>query len=466
MRNKLKIIQALIVSALILYGESSNLLAQKSYSMIQAIEHAIGHNTNLKQQGLDLADANYQIKEFKSIAMPKIATGLTYQYFFAVPAQPIPNFITPSVYDVLFNENLLERFDPGPPDFLRFAFNQPHYLQGNAEINMLVFDGSYLYGLKAAKIYEEIARTQFKLAETELIHSVTKSYLAILIAEENKKMLDKNIRNLQQSIDEMLAMYDAGMVESLDVDRLELSLQNLQTESKRISDILFGSYNLLKYLMGVSLNEQIKLTDELNDEIIAADYYLIQGISALNLEDRPEYRALEINEKLNEIDYNRINATRLPTVRAYANTQQTLQRRNLFSEDEIGFIPSGAVGFNVNIPIYDGGERSARSQRAKINSEKTRLMKEDFVNSVRLEAENSLQSLQIAKQTVEIRKKAMDLAESIYNKSNIKFKEGVGSSVELTQAESAYLQTQSSYINALYDLIISRVDLEKAMGKL
>jgi outer membrane protein len=466
MQNKFFMKQIILIAALVINGLFSPMNGQRNYSLSQAIDYAIRHNTNLKKQGLDLADANYQIKEFKSIAMPKISTGLTYQYFFAVPAQPIPNFITPSVYDVLFAEDVIPQRDLGPPDFLRFAFNQPNYLQGNVDVSMLVFDGSYLYGLKAAKIFEEVTKTQFKMAETDLIHSVTKSYLAILIAQENQRMVDKNIRNLQKSLDEMKSMFEVGVVESLDVDRLELSMENLLVEKNRLNDLLTGSKNLLKYLIGVPLNEEINLTDKLDDEVSAADYYLIEGINALNLNDRPEYQAIQINEKLNDIDYKRINAARLPTVRAYANAQQTLQRVNLFSNDEIGFIPSGAVGININIPIFDGGERSAKSQRARINSEKTLLMKEDLEKSVLLEAQNALNTLKNSKNSLDNRKRAMEVSERIYEKSNIKFIEGVGSSVELVQAESNFLQSQMGYINALYDLIIARVDLEKAMGKI
>ncbi|MFZ1749238.1 MAG: TolC family protein, partial [Saprospiraceae bacterium] len=212
------------------------------------------------------------------------------------------------------------------------------------------------------------------------------------------------------------------------------------------------------------LQRDIILNDDINTTLsnIAIDPAIQLG--DIDYNKRPEYRQIELGQSLNDLDYKRTKAGYLPTARAFASVQGSLLRQNLFDNDETGVIPQALVGFSVNIPIYDGGDKSAKLQRIRLKQDKTALEKVEFERSMTLQVRNAMIAYTHAKTISNSRKKAVDVNQNIYNKTLIKFKEGVGSSVEVTQAESSLYQAQGAYTNALYDLLSSANDLQIALG--
>ena len=440
--------------------------AQRVFSLDEAITYAIENNPQIKSKKLDIQDADAQIKEFRSIGIPKVNGNINYSYYLAVPAQPVADFLSPSIYNVLFDENVIPRRDLGQPEIFQFTLFQPHNLIGLIEASTLLFDGTYIYGLKAAKLYRQLAQEQFEVSENDLKANVTKAYMATLIAQENLRVLDKNIQNLESSLREMKAMFDTGFAEGLDVDRLSLSLDNLLVERSNVRQLIDISFNVLKFQMGYPAAQEISLSTQLSDELIEAQAISVSEIVDDEVKGRPEYRLLESTDRLYELDIKRLKAGYLPSVRAFANVQQALYRQNLFDNSQAGWIPSSAVGLAISIPIYDGGEKSAKIQRAKISAEKNQLAKTNFEQAATLELRNAMLKLKTSSNTLVLRERGQRLSQDIFNKTKVKFEEGVGSSVEMTQAEQNLYSAQAAYINALYDFVLAKVELEQSLGKL
>ena len=186
----------------------------------------------------------------------------------------------------------------------------------------------------------------------------------------------------------------------------------------------------------------------------------------VNPERRVEFQLLNATQDLNNIDLKRYKAGYYPTVGAFASFQESLQRTNLFDGEQTGFLPTGLLGFNISVPIYDGGEKSAKIQKAKLNIDKTNLQKSEFTRAMTMQVRNSQVALNNANRNLKNRKRALEMTQSIFDRTKIKFTEGVGSSVEVTQAESSLYQAQAEYISALYDVLQSKVDLDIALGQL
>ena len=161
-----------------------------------------------------------------------------------------------------------------------------------------------------------------------------------------------------------------------------------------------------------------------------------------------------------------IKAGYMPSFRGQASYAQTLQRNELFDSKSSPWFPSSVMGVSMNLPIFDGLERKAKIQRAEINAEKASIRRIDFENSMEMEVRNARIAYINARDASVSRSDAMDLAQSIYNVTQIKYREGVGSSVELTQAETELYSAQTNYINALYELIVMKTDLDIALGKM
>ena len=436
----------------------------KSFTLDEAVAYGLENSNAIKMGNIDVESANYDIKEVKSIGMPSVTGGVDYSYYFFVPKQPVEDFISPTVYQILEAESLATA-PTGPPAVFEFGFVQPHALTGKIGVNQLIFDGSYLYAIKGAKLYKELSRKQMDATEQTIKADVTKAYLAVLIARANLQNIEDNMKTLTVSLREVKAMYEEGFMESLDVDRLQLSYDELSIQQENLTEFIKLSENLLKFQMGYPIDDDIDLTENIEGLVTKFDAE-VQTTYELDPNKRAEFRIMNASQELNEVDLKRNKAAYYPSIAGFASYQQSLQRQNLFDNDEVGFLPTGVVGVGINIPIYDGGEKSAKIQKVKLSMEKLELQKLEFERGMKLQVRNAEVAYNNAKRMLENRQKSLSMNESIYERTKIKFKEGVGSSVEVTQAENSYYSAQNQYISALYDLLQAKVDLDIALGTL
>ncbi len=454
-----------ILFILLLSSAFLKLQAQDKFSLEQAVGYALTHHNNMKMNDLDYQSAENTISEFKSIAKPKVNGGLDYSYYLAVPAQPVEDFISPSVYGVLFQEGVIPERELGAPETFEFSFVQPNVLTASIGASIQLFDGGYLYGLKAAKLYRGLIKKERVQSEQAIITNVTKAYMSILIAEKNKEVISQNIKVVEKSLSDIIAVYESGFAESLDVDRMQLSLETLQTQIGSLDQMIQLSYNVLKFQMNYPIDQSLSVSDNLESMVdeITVDNIVLDG--PIDMSRRAEFGVIEMGQKLNEVDYKRTKAGYLPTANAFFNIQESLQRSNLFDNNEAGWLPTAVVGVSVKAPIYDGGLKKAKMENIKLKMQKTDLQKQDLEKLIMLQVRNSQRSIINARNTVNNSKKNLDLSQKIYNKTKIKFKEGVGSSIEVTQAEADLYQAQGNYINALYDLLSAKTDYNLALAK-
>lgn len=454
-----------ILTFSILLFLSVNLAGQQSFTLEEAISYSIEHNDKMKLEALNVMDSEAQVKEYKSIGMPQVNIGANYNYYFIRPNQPLVDFITPAVYGTLFQEALItEEQVPNPEDVetFEFSFAQKNNLSLFANADMLLFDVSYLKGLEAAKVSIGLSQNRSLLTKREITAEVTRAYLSTLIAEKNQIILDSNIVNVNRSLYEVGELYKNGFVEQLDVDRLQLSAESLEAEKVKVSQLITISKNVLKYQMGFPLDEDITLIDDLEPMLDLILIGLTDSV-AVDITQRPEYQVLVDAIRLDNMDIDRLTK-RLPTLRANAGVDGSLRRDKLFDGAEPGFLPSGVVGLALNYPLWDGNKMSAQAQRSKIRKEKRELELSEFERGMYLEVQNSIINLKNAKLSLETQSRVLALNEDIYRKTKIKYKEGVGSSLEVSQAEANLYQAQAGYLSALYDVVLTKANLDIALG--
>jgi outer membrane protein TolC len=441
---------------------------QKSFTLEEAIKYAKVNNTRLNIQRQDVQDAAGQIKEYYAIGLPKLSGAVNYNYYLKLPTSIFPNFLSRPVYDILYDEKLLaeprEYPETGPG--IPVQFGTKHNLNASLNFSTLLFDGSFFVGLKAQKLYKELIVKQINQTESEITYQVTKAYMAALAIQENRLLVDKNISNLDKVRNELSKIYKAGLIEQLDVDRIELSLQNLSTEKEKLERIYLISQNVLKFQMSYPINETIQLTDKLNEVLNASYLDIMNPEFRMNIQQRSEYPVLAQNLLLTEINIKRHKVSYLPSLYGFANFQESLQRNKLFDSNDNPWFPTSVVGLNLNVPIFDGFDKKAKIMRAKAMYEKSKLQLMQFENAAQLEFENAKTEYLNASVTLESRKKSMKLADKIYETSRIKFKEGVGSSLEITTAERDVYQSQANLLDAQISLINAKTDLDKSLGKL
>ena len=431
-------------SILLLLLLSLGLRAQEptSFSLEEAIRYAYENNLNLKNAQIKVADARQQIVERRAIGIPQLRGSVSYNYFIDIPTQIIPNFLDPSAGDIAVQ------------------FGTKNSLTAGLNLSVMAFDASYLVGLKAARMYKEYAAQELVTTRQEIKYQVVNAYLPALLIEENIKILDKNIENLTKLLSETRALFQEGFVEQLDVDRLELSLANLKTERESISRQKDVALNALKFALGYPMDQTIAVTEELTDlSPTVADSDLT---SAVNYTARPEYSLVSMGEQLNGLNVRLNRSGYIPTLDLFGSYQQSMFA-NKISEGK--WFPTTIVGAQLNVPIFDGLGKKAKIERSKLDLEIVRNQKLDLERAINLEVQNARTTYLNAQDRLDSQQRNLELAERIYQTTQIKYREGVGSSIEITQAEQSLYQTQQFYMQSLFDLVAARINLDKALGR-
>ena len=341
---------------------------------------------------------------------------------------------------------------------------QRNGIAGTISANQLIFSGSYTVALKAAGLAREMASVQVTSKEQEVRNQVMDAYLPSLLITESVKTLDKNITNLEKLLKEVTATLKAGFVEQLDVDRLELSLANLKSERDNIDRQKGLVINALKMVIGYPMDKDIEPTDDINSLLQPAPQEDLTG--GIDFNQHKQYQVILTGEKLQALNVDLNKAGYLPTVVGFANWTANLNSNNYFSKTEDTYwLPQGLVGVKATMNIWDSNEKKHKIERAKIALAQIQLQKSDFQRAITLQVMNARISYTNAQRRVEAQQKNLALADRIFNTTQIKYKNGIGSSLEITTAEQQLYQAQQNVRQAQFDLLTAQKALQKALGK-
>ncbi|MDX5346049.1 MAG: TolC family protein [Hymenobacteraceae bacterium] len=448
-----KIIKIGLVAALLgpfglLKGQAQQ--APQALSLQQSIDYALQNQPNVKNARIDTEIAKAKVGEIRSAGLPQINAG----------AEIGDNFIQ--------QKNFLpaEFFGGEPGTFQPVTFT-PQY-SGNASLtgSQLLFDGSYLIGLKAASTYTQLSKKTETQTEIDVAEQVSKAYYGVLVNRERMTLLDQNLSRLDTLLKQTEAMFNEGFAEKLDVDRLKVSYNNLMVEKQKTERLLELSQDLLKFQMGMPQSETLVLTDKLADvEVDMAK----TNISDFNYSNRIEYSILETQRDLALLDIKNKKAGYLPRL-SLNGRYGALAANNDFSNitklNGDNWLSFGYVGLGIQVPVFDGLRKHYQVQQAKLTLDKTKVGFTALENSIDLQLQKASTDLTNALAVLDNQQRNLELAEDIARVTKIKFQEGVGTNLEVVTAETSLKEAQVNYYAALYDAMIAKVDLDKATGTL
>ena len=208
----------------------------QSFTLKEAIDYAITHHVQIKNGQIDIANADARVNEIKAIGLPQVNGGLSYTNNLIIQRMFIPaNTFNPSAPA---NEVVAAEFGVKNSGFANFGLTQ------------LLFDGSYLLGLKASSVYKELSVKTLTQTKQQAAENVAKAYYGILVNEKRKNLFALNIGRLDTLLKETRALYTQGFVEKVDVQRLEVQANNLKTEFENVNRLQEMAYLLLKFQMG------------------------------------------------------------------------------------------------------------------------------------------------------------------------------------------------------------------------
>lgn len=420
-----------------------------AFSLEEAVEYAHDQSVEVKNARLRVLDAEQQIIERRSIGLPQLSAEANFNRYLQVPVQPLPEAFI----------QFLESINPNGEVDREASFLLNNNFSAGVNLDMMVFDGTYFTGLKAARAFREYTAQELVTTKRQIRNSVIDAYLPLLQLEKNIELIDKNVANLEKLLEETRALYEEGFAEQLDVDRQQLSLNNLLVERENLVRQRESALARLKYIMGYPADEPLLVSEDLEEMAIGVEEEALTA--AVNPGARPEFVLAEEGIDLQELNVKVNKAAYLPKLNAYGAYQQSYQGNNF----KDGFwAPTANVGVRLSIPIFDGFYRKSQVERAQIDLEEAQNQQRDLQRAINLEVTNARNSYLNAMEALDGQRDNLELAERIYETTQIKYREGVGSSVELTQAEQSLYRAQTNYTNALYNVLSAKMDLKMALG--
>ncbi len=443
----------------------SSLQAQEQLTLQQAQDYAIKNAYTVQAAQLDLRKVEQQVKETKAIGLPQINAEGSFQNFLDIPIQVIPDFISPAVFGTLLETGVLPPGSPEPEaTFVEAQFGTEFTMSGSITARQLIFDGSYLIGLKAIQGVRELTNIQVEKSEEEIKVQIADSYHLCLASEENVKILDESLEILTKTLSDTKALYENGFVEQQDVEQLELTVSSVSNQIQNAENQKTIAYELLKFQMGMSQGSDIALASSIDDLVSnAVNNGLI--LADVNLEKDVDYRLALNNRMLQELQLKNQKAGYMPSLSAFFNYQQSAQRNEFnFFEGNQDWFPTTVWGLNLKVPIFCSGMRRSKVQQAKIELERADLFLKQAKEGAALEIKSTRNDMVYAVDNYQTSLDSKDLAKRIFDKTQIKYNEGISSSFELTQAKNQLLEVQGQYVAAVLNLLNSANALNKALN--
>lgn len=420
--------------------------SSNAFSLQQAIDYAYKNSPNYLNAENEVLMAKYKRKEVLGMSMPQVSTSVDIKNFLEIPTTLLPG--------------AFQGLPPGT--FIPVQFGTKFQAQGGVSGSLLVFSADYLIALQATKEYISLMNINVTRSKTELVSQVSKAYYGVLVNKERIKLLDANVTKLEKILNDTKAFQKQGFAEQIDVERLEVAYNNLLTEKQKIDRLIGLSEHVLKFQMGYAGQENLVLTDSLNltesNEINA---------SKIDVTKRPEYQLLESQQKLHAINIKRLKFGYLPTLVAYGNFSYMGMRNDLsYFKKEHTWYPTALVGATLSFSLFDGFQRQYKIQQAKLDFTKGENNLKNLQLAVELEGASAIVNYNNASSSLQIQKRNLDLAKNIYDVAQKKYNQGVGSNLEIINAQTSLKESETNYFNAIYDLMISKTDYLKATGNL
>jgi outer membrane protein len=421
-----------------------------TYTLQECIDYAFLNVNSIKNAVIDTKISDASGRETKSGALPQINGNI----------QVIDNIIIPTSF-------IPSQFFGGPPGELApVKFGARYTGQASIAGSQLLFDASYIFALKGSKTVTELSRKALVQSKIQTVEAVTKAYYAVLVFDERFLLIEKNVNRLDSLYKQTAAQYDQGFVEKIDVERLEVSLNNLLIEREKAVRAREITLALLKFQMGMDVNKPIILKDKLTD--LGMDEAPVNENSKIDYASRVEYGIIKGQNRISTLRWQNAKFAYAPKLSLIGNVGANYGNNSsaYYFDFRTRWFPYTFIGAQLQVPIFDGNGRAARIEQAKLNLQKNQNDIKNLELSIDLQIKQSVINYQNNMQALKVQLRNMQLASEVVRVSKIKYQSGVGSNLEVLVAETSYREAQTNYYSALFDALISKVDMAKASGTL
>ena len=432
----------------LLFGSTQAQELPESLTLEEAIAFGLTHNRSIINADREIQKAKKE--KWKTIAtgLPQISSEVNYQNFLEMPVSLVP----------------AEFFGGNPGEFSELTFGTEQNMIGSLKMEQLIFDGSYLVGLQATKVYLAISENLFEKTNLEVKKMVINLYSNALLAKYNILFLEKNRASLENNFQEIHQLFRNGFEEEESVEQIQLSLAQANSRLKYAQNLLKIQQDMLKFVIGYPIESPLKLTDEL-DDIFNEDLYFQTLPNTDNIDNNIDIRIADNTLKSEALKLKLEKSKALPKVNAFINRTYTGNSNEFtFTDGDQKWYGSSLLGLNVQIPIFSSLGRSANTQKAKISLDQAKTQLEETQSKIRIEVNATLNEYQLSIDNYYTEKENLRLAESIEQKNQTKYFEGMIQTFELRMSQLQLYSAQNNFVSAIQKVISNKIELETLLN--
>ncbi len=441
---------------------------KNEFSAKQAVDYGLKNSVPVKNALIDILIQKQTNREITAAAFPQVSGSVAATHYFDVPIQPIPDFINPLVYGILEDKGVRDAGGnpiKGPESFpdLPFSIFQKWSSTVSVDVKQLLFDGQVFVGLQARKAVINFYTKSAEVTQEQIRANIYKIYYQLVVGKQQLASVDANIDRFTKLLHDVNEIYKNGFAERLDIDKVQVQLNNLNTEKDKLLNQLEAGNAGLKFLINMPQKEELVLTDTLNESELKSG--LLD--ESYNYNDRKEMQLLQIGARLNKYNIRRYQLSKLPTVSVFGSYAKNVQSNEFdFFNKSANWLTTSLVGLNISVPIFSGFAKNAQIQKARYELQKSNNNIEQTKQSIENDVSQARIKMKSALLTMDNQKRNIALAEKVYNTTRKKYDQGLGNNQEIYNAQAELKVAQTNYYSAVYDAIIAKIDYQQATGKL
>jgi len=421
----------------------------ESLTLNEAIEFGLSNNRSIINADREILKAKKERWKTIAIGLPQVSSQINYQNFLEMPISLVPS----------------EFFGGKAGTFEELTFGTEQIMVGSVKMEQLLFDGSYLVGLEASRVYLKISENLFEKTNLEVKKLIVNTYTNVLIAKLNISFLEKNKIALEANLREITELFKTGFEEQETVEQTQLSLSQINNQLKYAKNLMKITQEMVKFIIGYPAEKKLILESELED-IFNEDVFFDSIPSINQIDNNIDIRIADNNVKSEELQFKYEKSKSLPKLSGFINQTYTGNSNDFtFTDSQQKWYGSSIVGLNLTIPLFSSFGRSAISQKAKISLDQAITQLTETQERIKIEVNAAYNDYQLSIDNYFTEKENLRLAESIEKKNQNKFFEGVVQSFELRIAQMQLYSAQNNYVTAIQSVINKKTILETLLNK-
>ena len=443
MIKKINILQLLFFGLSVLQAQ----VFPEAVTLEEAIEFGLENNRNIINANLEVQKAYKEKWKTIAIGLPQLSARADYQNFIELPTSLIP----------------AQFFGGNDGKFAEVQFGTPQTMSAGITLNQLIFDGSYVVGIEATKVYLDASKNILEKTVLEIRKNIVNSYFSVLLVRANIGFLKKNRDNLNSNLTELIQLFKNGFDEEQSVEQLRLTLSSVENQLRYAQDMERTTLNMLKLLLGFPTASPLFLSDSL--EVLSTPDLFQITTEEFKTENNIDVKIAENNLLSEDLLYRYERSKSLPRISAFINGNYTGNSESFtFTNVDQKWFGASLFGVKLQVPIFSSLKRRASSQKAKISVSQARFVLKETKERIFIETQAASNKYKLAVENYFNAKENLALANRIKDKNQIKYFEGMVGSFELRQAQLQLYGAQNNYLKAIQSVVQKKITLETLLN--